>query len=111
MELRDHYDKPIFNLDELLHLSTDPHIEGRFIFFMKRLSPAFVDLLKANEPRALLILELWCALLSRIDQWWSVKGARIECGRICEHLWTMHDDRFAESVAFLISCCGPTGAE
>lgn len=53
----------------------------------------FHTLLVEKEPRALLILAYWLALMSRIPQWWIVGRSRHECAAICAFLRSHPDPR------------------
>lgn len=95
------YEEPIAGLRVLAQFPARPEVLGRYIFFMTRLQCAFVHLLKEDDPNALLVLGFWCAFLSRIDQWWTVASAQMECRRICAYIRSLGDPQFIRLVDFL----------
>ena len=79
------------HLIPLLHL--DPSSEGfvKLIAFGRRTWQYFSPLLAQRDPRALLLLSYWFALLTQLDQWWVTNRARSECLAIATYLATLRD--------------------
>lgn len=58
----------------------------QYMQLVESLSPPFVLLLNALDPRALMLLSYWLALLCAKDCWWSRLRARTDCWEICKYL-------------------------
>lgn len=85
----------------LVQVRPEPAAIGAFMSWIYRLPDTFVDLLEAADPVASLIIGMWCALFSRIDEWWIVGPAKAECRKVCEHIDDVFDARFDNVVAHL----------
>ena len=78
----------------------------QLITFPGQLETAFVQLLEAKDPAALLILSHWLAHISKVGFWWIKPRAELECRAICSNLASSDDPRILEllnypaSVAF-----------
>lgn len=96
--------KQLAALESLVPESAHPLSTGRFICFFAVAPQDMGQLWAADEPRALLILGFWCALISRIQQWW-VWPARNECRRIRDHVESLNDGSFDAPLAFLSRYC------
>lgn len=79
---------------------------SRITNFMGRLLPDYLALLRAKEPRALLILSYWLALLSSVGEWWIESRARSECQAICMFLEHNPDPRIVGLLNFPATSCG-----
>lgn len=88
-------------LRDLALVRPDPGVIEYFMIWINRQPSAFVELLQAAEPVALLTIGLWCALFGRIDEWWIVGPARAECHRICSYVEGLGERRFEGVVRYL----------
>ncbi len=59
-----------------------------FLSFISNIQPSFKELLKAKEPRALLLLAYWFAVICKIDIWWLSRRAIREGQATCLYLET-----------------------
>lgn len=74
---------------------------------MGRLLPDFVNLLAAKEPRALLIMSYWLALMcTSVDEWWVGPRVTLECRAISMYLEACGDRRIIELLDFPARSCG-----
>lgn len=74
--------------------------------FMGRLLPEYLALLQEREPRALLLLAYWLAVLGPVKEWWIERRARAECRAICMFLERYGDARVVGLLAFPAVMCG-----
>lgn len=74
--------------------------------FIGHLSSGFLELLEANDTKAMLILSYWCALFGQINQWWITRSTDVECKRICGHLEKSSDPQIRELLQFPARRCG-----
>jgi len=58
----------------------------RFLSFISNMQPSFKEPLKAKEPRALLLLAYWFAVICKIDVWWLSRRAILEGQATCLYL-------------------------
>ncbi|KAE8156869.1 hypothetical protein BDV40DRAFT_280026 [Aspergillus tamarii] len=85
------------------HKCGAPHITN----FMGRLVPDFVNLLATKEPRTLLILSYWLALMcTSVDEGWVSPRVKLECQAICIYLEACGDGRIIELLDFPARACG-----
>lgn len=77
----------------------------QFVFFLKMLRGDYGNLLQERDPRALLILSYWFAILCKIDQWWIHDRARLECRGMCEYLENNDDPRILNLLEFPAQAC------
>jgi len=99
------YQKPLKRLCLLMRCDIGQDKIGMFMFFIGQLPYSFIQLLDRNDPRAVLILCYWAALLSQIDQWISY-SAKLECMRLCKFLDGIEDRRFHELLSLPSRICG-----
>lgn len=98
---------PLRMLCPLLRIPRHKCGAPRITNFMGRLLPDFVNLLAAKEPRALLILSYWLALMcTSVDEWWVGPRVRLECQAICMYLEACGDGRIIELLDFPARACG-----
>jgi hypothetical protein len=100
------YQQPLSRLCLLMRCDIGQDKIGMFMVFIGKLPYSFIQLLDQNDPRAMLILCYWCALLSQIEQWWIVRSANVECTRLCTYLDTIPDQRIHDMLRFPASKCG-----
>lgn len=79
-------------LAPLLHLDHDSNNFTKLIAFSGRTWPFFRPLVFRKDPRGLLLLAYWFALLRQLDQWWLTLRARTECAAIVNYLSQVGDD-------------------
>ncbi|KAE8448854.1 hypothetical protein EG329_008856 [Mollisiaceae sp. DMI_Dod_QoI] len=62
----------------------------RFLAFIGHMQEDFKDLLRARDPRALLLLAYWYAKVWK-SVWWIERRAVLECEAICRYLDRRHE--------------------
>ncbi|KAB8227997.1 Zn(II)2Cys6 transcription factor [Aspergillus alliaceus] len=98
---------PLRMLCPLLRMPRHKCGATRITNFMGRLHSDFVNLLTAKEPRALLILSYWLALMyTSVHDWWVDPRVRVECQAICMYLEAWGDKRIVELLDFPARACG-----
>ncbi|KAE8332178.1 hypothetical protein BDV39DRAFT_189282 [Aspergillus sergii] len=101
------YHWPLRMLCPLLRIPRHKCGASRITNFMGRLLPDFVNLLAAKEPRALLIMSYWLALMrTSVDEWWVGPRVTLECRAICMYLEACGDRRIIELLDFPARSCG-----
>ncbi|THC87165.1 hypothetical protein EYZ11_013390 [Aspergillus tanneri] len=101
------YHWPLRMLCPLLRIPRHRSEEFRMTNFMGRLQPDFLSLLAAREPRALLVLAYWLALMcTSVHEWWVDARVRSECQAICIYLETHGDQRIVDLLEFPATACG-----
>lgn len=90
----------------LAQVRPEPAAIATFMSWICKLPDAFIDLVETADPVASLAIGMWCALFSRIDEWWIVEPARAECRKVCEHIDGLFDSRYDDVVAHLRSLAG-----
>jgi hypothetical protein len=78
----------------------------KLLSFVGRIDGPYRELLKMQDPRALLILSYYLALLCRLDMWWIENRARNECIAICGYLERQGDTRILNLLEFPSLVCG-----
>lgn len=53
-----------------------------------------------KDPRTLLLVSYWFALLGRLDQWWMTRRARAECMAIVHYLFLLQDPKITPLLSF-----------
>lgn len=87
-------------LTPLLRLRPDGHNFTKLIAFSGRTWRAFRPLLCRRDPRALLLLAYWFALMRQVGQWWIATRAETECVAIVEYLCRVGDARITALLPF-----------
>ncbi|KAF7928812.1 uncharacterized protein EAE97_009654 [Botrytis byssoidea] len=105
---KDSYEGPLRHLCQLIRLGTGQDTICTFMSFVGELPDSFVQLLDQKDPRALLILCYWSALLSQIDYWWVIDPATAVCSRLCAYLDRIHDERIRSLLHYPANQCGYT---
>ncbi|BAE61385.1 unnamed protein product [Aspergillus oryzae RIB40] len=101
------YHWPLRMLCPLLRIPRHKCGASRITNFMGRLLSDFVNLLAAKEPRALLIMSYWLALMcTSVDEWWVGPRVTLECRAICMYLEACGDRRIVELLDFPARSCG-----
>lgn len=104
-------DHPYLNaLLRLRHLlALDPDEELALVLymqFMEGASPHFLLILNNLDPKALMLLSYWLALLCSNDCWWSRVRAKNECWVVCEHIEKYGDELLWKYMDFPAAACG-----
>lgn len=99
------YHRPLRALSALLQLEFTSRNFAKFIYFLKMLSGSYGRLLEEKDPRALLILSYWFAMLCKIDQWWIQDRVRLECKAVCMYLENNDDPRIINLLRFPAEAC------
>lgn len=100
---RDALVQAISMLRDVAQLKPAPQMIGTCMAWINRLPTTVIELLKTGDSVAVLTLGLWCALFSRIDEWWIAQPARGKCQKVCEYIDSLHDSRYDEIVTYLRS--------
>ncbi|CAK1364857.1 unnamed protein product [Cercospora beticola] len=94
------YHKIVRGLAPLLCLEPAPSNFATLFAFLGRTWPSLKPLVYIRDPRGLLLLSYWLALLQQVDQWWLTKKARAACGAIIAFLSRVQDPEIDELMAF-----------
>lgn len=78
-------------LAPLLRLKSHSGNFTKLIAFSGRTWLHFRPLLFRRDPRALLLISYWFALMRQVDQWWIATRAKAECLAIVNHLCQLGD--------------------
>ncbi|KAH7382086.1 hypothetical protein BKA64DRAFT_607727 [Cadophora sp. MPI-SDFR-AT-0126] len=100
------YQQPLKVLCQLMHSGESHETIGRFMVFIGKLPHEFVQLFKQKDPRAMLLMAYWCALICGVDQWWIVPSATFKCRGICASLDQVADSQIRDLLMFPASKCG-----
>lgn len=73
-------------LTPMLSISATTANMAKLLPFVSAIQGPFLELLRAKETRALLLLSWWYALICPLQQWWLAARARMECAAICVFL-------------------------
>lgn len=87
-------------LTPLLRLELRIHNFTKLISFSGRTWPHFKPLLFRKDPRALLLISYWFALMRQVDQWWIATRAKTECFAIVNYLCQLGDPKIAALLPF-----------
>jgi hypothetical protein len=93
-------------LSILLRIECTSETVGLHIAFTCSMRPEFFALVQGRDPRALLLLSYWFALLCTFDECWSMKPAKTECAAICIYLDKIGDPRIRDLLRFPARACG-----
>lgn len=85
------FHRPLRMLSALLRLEISSAVFTKVVAFVSVITGRFRELLLGRDPRALLILAYWLALMCRMDQWWVQDRMRHECQAVCIYL-ELHGD-------------------
>lgn len=102
------YEGPLGSLSQLMRPGTGRDTVCAFMSFVGDLPTLFIQLLDHNDPRALLILCYWSAMLSQIDYWWVVDPATFVCRELCAYLERIPQQEIHDLLQFPASKCGYT---
>ena len=82
-------------LTPLLRLEYDDENFTKLMAFCGRTWPYFRPLLLQKDPRALLLISYWFAMLRQLNQWWIIQRAKTECMAIVTYLSQLQDAKIA----------------
>lgn len=105
------YHAPVRCLSLLLKASPSQRTGELYINFLSGVKRPFMDLLRAKDPRALLIMGHVYATALQSQQWWLVGRAKLECAAICMFLESCPDPSIRYMLRFPASACGYQLAE
>jgi hypothetical protein len=91
-----------------MRLKPDPENFTALMAFCGRTWPNIRPLVLQKDPRGLLLLAYWFALVKQVGQWWIVERARSECMAIVRYLAELQDPTITPLLAFPASF-GQTG--
>lgn len=100
------YHDPLHALALLMPVEPDNFM--KYLHFGARIYPPYVELLKKNDHRALLILSYWFALLGGSDIWWCRRRVQRDCLAICMLLDAFGSEIVHSLLDFPASACGYT---
>lgn len=103
---RNVYSPYVDQIAALLPLNACTANMGQYLPFIASLQPDFMGLLRGKDPRALLILAWWYALVCPLEQWWLAGRVRTECAAICIYLMQNCTPAIARLIEFPASRCG-----
>ncbi|KAM0712318.1 hypothetical protein Q7P37_011413 [Cladosporium fusiforme] len=88
------------HLTPLLKMEPTPRNLSKLFAFSGRLHRTFRPLVAENDPRGLLLLAWWLALLRQIDEWFVRAWAESACNSIVAYLSTAPDPRIQALLVF-----------
>lgn len=100
------YLQPLKRLCQLIHSDESHQAIGRFMAFIGKLPDQFIQLVLQRDPKAMLLMTYWFALICRIDQWWIVRSATLKCREFCASLDKVADLQIRALLKFPASRCG-----
>lgn len=100
------YQQPLKRLCQLIRSDESHETIGRFMAFIGKLPGEFIQLVLKRDPRAMLIMTYWFALICRIDQWWIVHSATPKCREFCASLDKVADLQIRALLKFPAGRCG-----
>ena len=100
------YHWPLRMLSNMLHLEQSPKNFPKFVPFMGRLLPDYLELLQEKDPRALLIFSWWLALMCSVKNWWLETRIHSECVAICMSLEPIATPLILKLLEFPAEACG-----
>lgn len=100
------YHWPLRMLGCLMALEPGDRSMPKYLPFMGRLLPDFMALVRKKEPRALIILSYWLALMCNTSYIWIGMRSLKETTAICMFLENNEDPRILKLLEFPASACG-----
>ena len=102
------YHRILQMLGPLLQLERGIRHFTKLVAFGGRSVHLFRPLLQRRDPKALLLLSYWFALLRQLDQWWLNIRVRSTCHAIVTYLRAMADPTMNALLSFPASCADGT---
>lgn len=87
-------------LAPLLHLRPEGHNITKLISYNGRTWHHSKPLLFRRDPRALLLISYWFAMMRQTDQWWIATRAQTECLAIVNYLCQLGDPKITALLPF-----------
>lgn len=83
-------------------LRLEPNVENfvKLMSFAGRTWPYLRPLLFRKDPRGLLLVSYWFAMLRHVDQWWLTQRAKTECIAIVTYLSRLGDARIVALLSY-----------
>ncbi|OJD15682.1 hypothetical protein AJ78_04100 [Emergomyces pasteurianus Ep9510] len=100
------YHPPLRALANLQKIKPSSLTFTKLVTFVGKVKSGYRDLLQRKDPRALLILSYWFAMMCSVDQWWIQTRVRFECASICRFLEHTSDDRIQQLLQVPARACG-----
>lgn len=100
------YHWPLRMLCPMMRLEPGDRSVSRYVTFMGRILPDFMDLIRKKEPRALLIVSYWLALMCNTSHLWLAGRSLKETKAICMFLEDSEDPRILKLLEFPANACG-----
>lgn len=100
------YHWPLRMLSPMLRLEVCAANCPKYIHFMGRLLPDYLELLVKKDPPALVILSYWLALMCTAKLWWLEPRVKSECVAICMFLENSPDPQILPLLEFPANACG-----
>ncbi|EFR00493.1 C6 zinc finger domain-containing protein [Nannizzia gypsea CBS 118893] len=96
------YFKPLQVVSSMLDMEKSASTAGYFSSFLGHLDPRFLELLRAKDTRALVVIAHWMGIMCLISHWepWVEGRIRSECLAICIHLTPKADTQLLELLRF-----------
>jgi len=88
------YYAAVYTLASLFPIKCDQSTIGQFLSFIIHMKPDFKRLLEQKDPRALLLLAYWYAMVCH-SMWWLTRRATLECQATCLYLERYHAGEIA----------------
>ncbi|KAE9363360.1 hypothetical protein N431DRAFT_490182 [Stipitochalara longipes BDJ] len=66
--------------------AVDPHYPSELFSFPREMTPQYLALITAKDPRSLLLLSYWLEKMRKTDCWWATVRARVELQAISQYL-------------------------
>lgn len=101
------YHDPVHALALLMPLEPGLNSLIKYVHFSARVYPPFIKLVERHEPRALLVLSYWFALMASVgDLWWCKHKSDRDCFAICMYLDMVAEQDIKDLLEFPAAACG-----
>ncbi|KAF2117909.1 hypothetical protein BDV96DRAFT_644246 [Lophiotrema nucula] len=100
------YFEPLRYLCDIVRGKLDNTAIGRLFAWVSKLSPTFVDMLEHMDPKCMVTMSYWFALLIRFGQWWTFATARHACRRIVVFIYKSAGHSLRALLQFPAETCG-----
>ncbi|PGH06037.1 hypothetical protein GX51_02628 [Blastomyces parvus] len=102
------YHPPLRAIASLQKLEPSSLTFTKLVTFVGTVKSGYRLLLQRKDPRALLILGYWFAMMCSVDQWWVQARVKSECAAICRFLEQNPDQRIQQLLSVPAVACGYT---
>jgi hypothetical protein len=100
------YLEPLQGLNKIAYGSLDDTKVGQMMHYIGALPVPFAKVLEKLEPRAMLIILYWHALLMLIGQWWATHTGIVASRRTIAYLWKFGGAGMRKMLVFPAALCG-----